>query len=371
VKAIAILLIVALLVSAPAVVQGQQNVLINMAPIDGIAITAGNILGYQVQSSGPGNVQVKGTIRYKNSDVNLSYSFNTSLRQGMNSFNLNFVHPTWTFSSAALRELFLTYNVLPGGTFEYCVEITPVNALKESSGNSFSECMYHRADDFFVINLIDPENKAKLHEFNPMLSWIANYSFSNQLTYRLRVAEIKQGQDAVNAVMRNQPMFDDRNLMQNSMVYPVYAKPLEANKPYAWTVDAYYKGILLGGSETWQFIIPTDTVPSKIPVTRSYIDVRLENGTSRYYIAGELKIKYVLDKLRKDVLTLELQNESKEAVSLTPKTLDAVYGDNRYVINLKDGSNLKHMNNYTLIVTTKSGEKFALPFKYINPDLAQ
>jgi hypothetical protein len=357
-----------LLVILPLVSNGQQNVLINMAAVDGVTITPDNIFNYQVQSSGPGSVQVRGTIRYRNSNLNLSYSFTTMLRPGINIFIPDEVHPQWQFSSSALQELFFTYKILPEGTFEYCVTITPSNVVKENPGGVFDECLYHRAGDVFLINLLEPENRAKLHEFNPMLSWVANYSFSNELTYRIRVAEIKQEQNPENAVLRNQPVYDEHNLMQNSIVYPVYARPLEADKPYAWTVDAYYKGILLGGAEAWQFIIPTDTLPDKLPVRRSYVDIKIENGTTRLNIIGELKIKYVLEKLKKDELTLRLVDESNNDVPMNPDKLNAVYGDNRYILNLKDSCNLKHMKEYKLFVSSKTGEHYSLPFKYINPE---
>ena len=44
----------------PFALKGQQNVIINMAPIDGVAITPDNIFDYQIQSFGAGKVQVTG-----------------------------------------------------------------------------------------------------------------------------------------------------------------------------------------------------------------------------------------------------------------------------------------------------------------------
>lgn len=352
----------------PMLLHAQQHIMINMALIDGIQINAENILGYQVHSSFSQQVEVKGSIRYKGSGLSLSYLFDCPLRAGENSFNTSTAHPKWQFSSPALQELFLNYRILPEGTYEYCVTITPKNATPETQGVTFDECLYHRSDDMFLINLIDPEDKAKIMEYYPVLSWAANYTFSNELTYRLRVAEIKQGQNPQNAIMRNQPLLDEKNLTQNSMVYPTYAKPLKSQQPYAWTVDAYYKGILLGGAETWQFIILDDSVVTKYPANRSYIDIRRENGTSMLYIKGEMKLKYLLDKKSSDILTLELINDKMESVALTPQTLKAVYGDNRYVLNLKDACSLTHLKEYTLIIKSGSGEKYSILFKYLNTD---
>lgn len=359
--------VILLLAVAPFAARSQQGIIINMATIDGVPLTPANVLNYQVQATGPVNVEIKGSIRYRNSSLSMSYSFNYALKQGINGINKDIVNPHWQFSSSALRELFFTYNILPAGTFEYCVDITPVNTLKESSGNTAEECLYHRADDVFLINLIDPSDKSKLKEYNPLLAWVANYSFSNELTYRVRVAEIKQGQNAANAVLRNQPVYDEQNLTQSSLVYPIYAKPLVANQPYAWTVDAYYKGILLGGAEIWQFII-VDSLPVTASETRSYIDIRKESGLGLLTALGNLKLKYVLDDAQTDMLKLEITDDKNDSYSLKPDKLNAVYGDNRYTIELLNSASLKHKEIYTLKITTNTAHEYKLLFQFINPD---
>lgn len=340
-----------------------------MAPVDGAQLTPANVFGYQVYSPKNQNVVVKGNIRYRGQQNSISYTFRYALAEGLNTFSPGFVNPTWQFSSAALQELFLTHNVLPSGTFEYCVTITPENTIAEMEKPVFEECMFQRSNDIFLINLVDPADKSKLKEFNPLLAWIANYSVSSQLTYRVRVAEIKQGQNPVNAVMRNQPIYDEKGLFANTIVYPVYAKPLIVNQPYAWTVDAYYKDILLGGSETWQFII-TDTTSISGTGNRSYIDIKKENGTVLLTALGNLKLKYVLDHKQKDTLLLQLRNEKNKECSLSQNKLVAVYGDNRYTLDLVNIASLKHRSMYTLLVRTSSSHEYKLTFQYINPDFA-
>ena len=352
----------------------QQNIVVDLSPIDGVSITPDNILNFRLQSIGGSSsntVLVKGSIRYRNSPINLSYSFRYTLKSGMNTISADLAHPTWQFSTSALRELFFNYKLLPEGTYEYCVTVAPVSALGEVSSLSFDECLYHRSDDVFLINLLEPENKAKLHEYNPMLSWIANYSFSNELTYRIKVSEIKQGQNPSNAVMRNQPVYDENNLMQNSIVYPIYAKPLVKDQPYAWTVDAYFKGILLGGSETWQFIILDDSVIQSPPASRSFVDIRRENGKQKLYAIGQLKLKYQLEKYKNDSLTLHLFDDKNQEIKMKQSKLAAQYGDNRYVLDFIEDAPLKHMREYNLLIQSKSGERFTIPFEYLNPDFVR
>lgn len=351
----------------PVLAAGQQNIIINLASVDGIPVTPDNLFNYQIQSSGPGKVQVKGSIRYRNSNLFLTYSFPYTLRQGINVLSVDDIHPQWQFSSGGLQELFFTYKVLPEGTYEYCVTVTPSNVIKENTPGIFDECLYHRSEDIFLINLIYPEDKAKLTEYNPLLSWFANYSFSNDLTYRVRVAEIKQGQNPVNAVKRNQPVYDESNLAQNSIMYPLFAKPLVANQWYAWTVDAYYRGILLGGAETWQFIIP-DSVSVPVRANMSYIDIRREHGTNQLYSVGTMKLKYELEDKMSDSLFLELTDQQNNKCIFSPGKLAASYGDNRYVLDFAGAANLKHEAYYTLRIRTKTNHEYLLPFQYFKPE---
>jgi len=349
----------------------QQGILVNLAAIDGVPITPDNIFNFMVQSTftRTTNVQVKGTIRYRNSPMSISYSFNYTLRPGMNMVGNTQVQPQWQFSSSVLQDLFFNYKLLPDGTYEYCVSVVPTNVTSgDASANGASdECLYHKADDLFLINLAEPDNNAKIYEFNPMLSWIANCSFASMLTYRISVAPILQGQNPENAIMRNNPVYDERNLPQNSIIYPVYAKPLVANQPYAWKVDAYYKGVLLGGSEIWKFTIIADSLFSGIG-NSSYIDIRREQGKTTLYAPGSIKLKYTLDEAKIDTLYLRLLEKGTNTIPLKNEKLAAKYGDNRYEINFKESNNLKHQTAYTLIIKTMDGVQYTLPFTYINPD---
>lgn len=349
--------------------RAQQGIIINLAPIDGIELTPDNLFNFQVQSTMPGtnNVTVKGLIHYRNSTMLLSYTFTCALKQGMNILSADMVHPSWQFSSSALQELFMIYKKLPDGTYEYCVTVTPqLKSGVEYTGGSFDDCLYHRAGDLFLINLIEPDNNAKIHEYNPLLTWVANYQFASELTYRIRIAEIKQGQNTQNAIARNNPIYDENNLMTNSIVYPVYAKPLVAGQPYAWTVDAYYKGILLGGAETWKFTIIEDSILKEVPAVQSYYDFEKHNSDTRLFAVGVLKLKYV-SQSPKDTLTLQLFDEGNQPIKMPQPKIALIPGDNLMEIDLYNKLDLKHEKRYTLHIVTKAQAAYDIPFMYINP----
>jgi hypothetical protein len=348
----------------------QQHIFPVMSSIEGQDISPDNILNIRILNQGNKtvNVAVKGELRYRQNGINLSYTFMLTLQPGTNTVSPYSVHPEWHFSNAALQDLFLNKRLLPAGTYEYCVTADPVNTSSEVLPGGGEDCIYHTTEDPFLVNLISPDDKAEVHEYNPMLSWIANYSFQSELTYRLRVAEIKKGQNPSAAILRNPSVYDEKNLMVNSQVYPVYAKPLVKDQPYAWTIDAYYKGLLLGSAETWQFVIREDSIINGQPADRSYIDIRKENGASPIYAKGSLKLKFIQEKRHSDSLFIHLLEINGSEIALTQNKLGAVYGDNRYELDLKNGSTLKHAHKYSLVIQTKYGEHFSIPFEYLNPD---
>jgi hypothetical protein len=351
---------------------GQAEVFVNMAMVDGVDLTPDNAFNFQIQSGlkQTSHSLITGTVKFRGSDLRISYRFEYDLRPGLNIIDASAIHPQYEYSSPALRELFVQYKKLPEGIYEYCVTVKPAYNVNEPvPGNSIEECVYHKSQDVFLINLVDPDNDAKLYEYNPMLSWSVNYPFASELKYRIRVTEIKQGQNTVVAINRNNPVYDEKGLMQLSQIYPVYAKPLVKNQPYAWTVDAYYKGILLGGAEPWKFTIIEDSLLSGISKDPSFIDVKRETGAYGLYAPGMLKLKYDLNDLKSDTLQLTLLDQDNKEVKMEPQGWPTIYGDNRLIINFHETNPLKHLKAYTLIITAQTGNIYRILFKYINPEL--
>jgi hypothetical protein len=344
-----------------------QSTLINLSALDGVGLTPENIFSYAIQSTAPSGVEalVKGTVRYRQSGLSFSYSFRTTLRPGMNRIEGSAVHPDWSFSSGALRDLFLDYRVMPEGTYEYCVTVTPVGSNGELiAGGEASECLYNRSEDLFLINLLEPDNDAKIYEHYPVFSWVVNYPFAAQLTYRIRVAEMKEGQNTVSAVSRNNPVYTESSLPQTTTTYPVYGTPLKTAQPYAWTVDAYYKGILLGGAEPWKFTIIEDSEMVEVPRDPSYYDVMKLQDRSAIYAVGTLKLKYT-SAIKLDSLRFSLATANGKSVKLQLPARVMHYADNLLELDLRD--KLQHKGKYIITLTNNDGAAYPIPFIYYNP----
>jgi len=353
--------------------RGQNQVFINLARLDGVDITPDNFLNYQVQSSLSRNtrVMIRGTIRYRQSDLSISYEFPYTLQPGLNLISGSIASPRPRYSSTALKELFEIHRKLPEGIYEYCVSVE-LDYQNPEAGPPvvIDECIYHKSEDIFLINLVDPPDDALIYEYNPMLSWTVNYPFAGELSYRLRLAEIKEGQNNVAAINRNNPVFSQKDLRQLSLMYPLYAKPLVKDQPYAWTVDAYYKGILIGGAQPWRFTIVEDSFVTGIPRDPSYVDIKKESGGYTLYAPGKIKLKYVLEDLKTDTLQLQLLDKNDKVMKLPKdfKNLSAVLGDNRFELDFKESQPLRHLGKYTLLIQSLTGQSYRILFTYINPD---
>jgi len=349
---------------------GQSGIIVNMAPVDGVDITPDNIFNFQIQSklAGANNAVIKGTLRFRNSNLQMSYTLNYTIHQGINTPGTEQINPQWQFSTTALRNLFMTYKRLPAGVYEYCVSVMPIAKTgSDARTNALAEeCAYHQSDEVFLINLIDPDNNAKIHEYNPPLSWVVNFPYASELTYRIRIAEIKQGQNPQNAVIRNNPVYDENNLQQNSIVYPAYAKPLQVNQPYAWSVNAYYKGILLGTSEFWKFTIIEDTLFKAGLVSQAYYEFVKHNSDTRLYAAGTLKLEYNSD-VPKDTLICVLKDDHNNVIKFPQSRIPLLAGENRIDIAFDSTLNLKDNKSYQLQVSTKANKTYSIPFTYLNP----
>ncbi|HTN16690.1 MAG TPA: hypothetical protein VL092_03350, partial [Chitinophagaceae bacterium] len=285
-----LLLLLSLMVSLQVCAQ-QNQVEADLSLIDGIELTPDNIFNFRIRNSGSQarQVEVSGRVYYRRSNLSFTYKFHSTVQPGMNSISRSLIpNPQWSFSEPGLRDLFLNYSKLPQGTYEYCVTVTTTGAGAESAESGNSACVYQTVEDLFLINLVTPENDAKIYEYNPMLAWVVNYPFASELTYKLRVAELKQGQNPQNAITRNNPVYRDDHVMSTGTIYPVTARPLQKWQPYVWTVDAYYKGILLGGAEVWKFTIIDDSELVAMPVEQSYTHINIESGRTELFAAGML-----------------------------------------------------------------------------------
>ncbi len=348
-----------------------QPLLVNLSALEGVPLNKDRLLGFYIQSmeTRPVRCRVEGQLRFRQSDHHLGFSFDYIVYPGMNQIEGSRVRPQWTFSTSSLSSLFMTHGILPQGHYRYCVTVSYFRSGGEGIGDpEVSDCVYGLSEDLFLLELLSPEDDARLYAYHPLFSWVATYPFVGELSYRFRLAEIREGQDARSAIQRERPIYAQDQLISPSLVYPMEGKPLELWQPYAWTVDAYYRGLHLGGSEVWRFMIVEDSLQEARSVSLPYLDINRDEGRQEYMAVGKLKLQYEeLDFLQN---SLELQVVRSRGTAGEPEIWPVIHGLNYKQIDLSDYG-FRHKERFELRINSSPvrgrSQQRTLKCRYINP----
>ncbi|HEX3933439.1 MAG TPA: hypothetical protein VHW43_02090, partial [Puia sp.] len=140
------------------------------------------------------------------------------------------------------------------------------------------------------IDLIYPEDKDKICQKRPPLSWKPPVPFPAGMRFRLELAQKKRG-SSVESLLMNAPLVLMDNIPTTSVTYPSYAPDLTEDSTYCWQVIAYQDGVILSKSEIWEFTVQCHD-PAAPMSTDSYRELKsLVNG-NYYYAMSYLKFSY-------------------------------------------------------------------------------
>jgi len=139
-----------------------------------------------------------------------------------------------------LRQQTNRTGMFPEGTYEATVTIE----------NLWGTTLVQDVSAFFTIDhpeppeLIYPIDNEEIFSEYPIFQWIPpNIPAGINIVYTLRIVELMNGQTPDMALASNYPHFEDFNIVDTNFEYPIDALPLEANKTYAWQVQALdYQG---------------------------------------------------------------------------------------------------------------------------------
>ena len=338
---------------------------LSLATVDAGNLNKKSLFDFQVNSTAATvkNVLLKGTVKYRNQPYKLSYTLRLPVQPGVNNISEYAGRAQFEYSSGSVRELFELFDRLPEGTLQYCVTLGAADG--ESTIDQVEDCTFGKNEDLFLINLIDPENKAELYELNPMLSWVANYPFAATLSYKIKVVEMKKDQNPINAIKRNNAVYEEKGLMQMSINYPIYARPLQVGNTYAWTVDAYYKDLLLRRAEPWQFAIVEDSLLKMGAKDISCYEFEKHQAETKIFAVDSLKIKY-LSYNEEDSLQMEFFTQHEKSV------LKMIYpckpGTNMIALDLRTSDKFRHGKVYKVNIRNARSKTFTVPFIFIKSE---
>lgn len=160
-----------------------------------------------------------------------------------------------SFRSGKWREAFTRTGNAPSGDYKICIQV------KNESGEVIgSDCINQRVEISSPPALMSPADDGSISAKQQILfTWLPPMPTpSGQVTYKIKIVEIRGDQSPISAINRNKPFFEKDSLRTAMFQYPVSARTFEGGKEYAWQISANQNGVLLSSSEVWKFSCETE-----------------------------------------------------------------------------------------------------------------
>jgi len=230
----------------------------------------------------------------------------TTLKPGMYEFPRSvFTGSAFNFAGNKLAAIVNQTRAFPPGEYEYCFRFVPSDKVSEQE---YENCFDGSIQPVVPISLIYPDDREKLCNKRPLLSWQPPMPYTAAMQFRLILVGKNEGEKSFESLLTKAPLVLIDKITTTSINYPANSPDLQEGKTYAWQVIAYQQGIVISKSEVWEF-----TVQCKEPAIQtendSYRELKsMVNGN--YYIAnGIIKFSYNnnynLKKLQYTILDVE------------------------------------------------------------------
>jgi hypothetical protein len=265
------------------------------------------------------------------------------------------------FSSGRTAALIRQDHDFPVGDYEYCFNLS----LTGGGGDIPDEqCFDYHLVPFAEMHLIEPYDKDSICDKKPTLTWQPLIPTVAGTSYQVVLAEIKSGQNAIEALDYNLPTINQMYLTAPVLIYPAILNQLEDGKTYAWQVTAYNNQTILNRSEIWQFTESCNEKKPTVLADDGYRDVAdLTKGN--YYIAVGY-IKFALTNSYKPAnfkYQIESLNEPGKKIKGLPK-IKLTTGKNKIQIDLFDTDSFTDGDSYLMKLWLPDGTLKNLRFIY-------
>lgn len=336
-----------------------------------------NLVSTQPKSVG---VQLEVTIENAQHQLILLASSSTfNLLQGSN-------RPAFPVTGAKMQYgTGATTNILRStGRFPYGVYVICYKVLSNDNNASLGEfCQEETIKPFGPPELVSPYDGEGIRTTLPILTWKPPFPLgTSPFEYTLQLVEVKERQDATQALERNPPILSRRGIFGTVMPYPGDAPRLASGKKYAWQVSAKAADFDLGVTDVWTFQI-TETESIAMPpqgAFKSYRELKLVPDGSFNSIKQKLRFFYnnrwgapnldyesatpptALDRVYYKIYPAGKQ---ESPLSIT-SSIALVTGINRFAINLQGVSGITNGADYIMVLRDPTGKEYFLEFTYYN-----
>jgi len=286
-----------------------------------------------------------------------------SLIQGSNRIPANVVRNARILLTTNKTADYLRRNaIFPQGFYDYDFEIISASSSGEViTDQTFSHDIVPPAP----LDLIEPFDQDEICEKRPLLTWQPSMPAVAGMLYELQLSEIKENQNAVEALNYNLPIINQRGIVANILVYPAVSKELVAGKKYAWQVTAYKDQTVINRSEIWQFTINCkDSIASVIESEYGYRSIEDLNKGNYYVAEGFVKFAvvnaYEEQKLKYEITCI---TDAKAKVRSLPR-VTLKRGQNKIKLDISRNGSFRDGYAYIMKVHMPNGAVKSLRFIY-------
>ncbi|MDB5146544.1 MAG: hypothetical protein JWQ57_564 [Mucilaginibacter sp.] len=264
------------------------------------------------------------------------------------------------FSNNKLGQLSGLNHAFPEGDYDYCFEMSFIH----TDNPPFEQCFSYTLAPFADLNLIEPYDKDVICDKRPLLTWqplIPNIEGSR---YQLVLTDIKEGQNATEALNYNLPVINQANLVTPVLPYPPVAKELRNKTRYAWQVTAYKDQTILNRSEVWEFKIDCADSTASAPGDNGYRNIEDITKGDYYITTGALKF-VIINSYAPQQLDYQITSVAEPGKKLRglPK-IKLIKGNNQVNIDLEGNSSFTEGQFYLLKCRLPNGTVKYLRFLY-------
>ncbi|CAN5623409.1 hypothetical protein BH10BAC5_BH10BAC5_02990 [soil metagenome] len=158
------------------------------------------------------------------------------VKKGMTNFKISDLPKipdvNYTAKDPKYKQSFMNTGGAPPGDYKICIELrTQGNEVKAE------DCIDQKITGGDAPQLISPRNEEELKIDNPVFSWMHIKPPTSNLTYSLKIVELKGDESPENAILKNKAFFEKEGIVQQLFQYPASAEKFVAGKKYAWQVS--------------------------------------------------------------------------------------------------------------------------------------
>jgi len=157
------------------------------------------------------------------------------------------------YKNSEIKDIIKYTGSVPAGNYNICISVFNASD-NQQIGNS---CIYHEVNTYSEPVLISPLDLSIVKDVLPVFNWLPPMPITagQRITYSLIIVEMLARQTPVDALLSNPSFFEQKDIVSNSLQYPISSSKFEDNKTYAWKVRAYVNGIFVQESFNFMFLM--------------------------------------------------------------------------------------------------------------------